>query len=84
MKNCAEIAEWLLIIVMSNNYKLKIRSAIFKCKLKNIYEVLLLESILIQKKILWRINLILIKFLINALIFDKLRTKCKKNPSFHH
>ncbi len=58
----------------------KCRSVIFECKLKNMYEVILLESILIWKKILWRINFVLIKFLPNALLFQKLRI----NGKIHH
>ncbi len=41
-------------------------------KLKNIREVFLLESKLIWKKILWRINFVLPKFSPNALLFEKL------------
>ncbi len=55
----------------------------FQHKLKNIHEVLLLETILIWKKILWRINFVLIKFSLNALLFEKLRNEYK-NPSFLH
>ncbi len=40
-------------------------------------------SILIQKKILWRINFVLIKFSLNALLFEKSQNECK-NPSFLH
>ncbi len=61
----------------------KYRSVIFQCKLKNIHEVLLLEGILIRKKILWRINFVLIKFLLCALLFEKSRNEYK-NPSFLH
>ncbi len=61
----------------------KSRSAIFYCKLKNIHEVLLLESILIWKEILWRINFVLIKFSLNVLLFEKSWNECK-NPSFLH
>ncbi len=61
----------------------KSRSAIFKCKLKNIHKALLLVSTLIQKKILWRINFVLIKFSLNALIFERSQNKCK-NLSFLH
>ncbi len=50
---------------------------------RNSNRVLLLESILIQKKILWRINFILIKFLQNKLLLEKLPKECKK-PSFLH
>ncbi len=52
-------------------------------KLKNIREVVLLEGILIRKKILRRINFLFIKFLPNALLFEKLQNECK-NPSFLH
>ncbi len=38
---------------------------------------------LIPKKILWRINLVLTKFLPNALLFEKLQNGCK-NVSFLH
>ncbi len=51
--------------------------------MKNIHEVLLLESILIRNKILWRINSIFIKFSLNALLFMKSWNQCK-NPSFLH
>ncbi len=61
----------------------KSRSVIFWRKLKNIHQVSLLESILIQKKILWRINFVFIKFLLNALLFEKSCNECK-NPSFLH
>ncbi len=44
----------------------------FQRKLKNIHEVLLLKSTLVRKKILRRINFVLIKFLLNALLFEKL------------
>ncbi len=54
----------------------------FQRKLKNIHEVFLLESILIRKQMLRRINFILIKFLPNAL-FEKLQNECK-NSSFLH
>ncbi len=46
-------------------------------------EVFLLESILILKEILWRINFVLIKFLPNALLFEKLQNEWK-NPIFLH
>ncbi len=46
-------------------------------------EVFLLESILIRKKILWKINFVLIKFLSNALLFVKSQNECK-NPTFLH
>ncbi len=58
-------------------------SQFFQRKLKNVYEVLLPESILIQKKILWRINLVLIKCSPNAFLFEKLQDDCE-NPSFLH
>ncbi len=48
----------------------------------NIHEVLLLESILFRKKILWRINMVLIKFSLNVLLFEKLRNECKILPFF--
>ncbi len=51
----------------------------FQGKLMNIHEVLLLESILIRKKILRWINFVLIKFSLNALLFEKLQNECK-NP----
>ncbi len=51
--------------------------------MKNIHEALQLESILIRKKILWRINFVLIKFLLNALLFEKSWNECE-NPSFLH
>ncbi len=54
-------------------------SQFFQHKLNNIRKVYLLESILIQKKILWRINFILIKFSANALLFEKWQNECK-NP----
>ncbi len=44
---------------------------------------MLLERILIRKKVLWRINFILIKFSLNALLFEKSWNECK-NPSFLH
>ncbi len=47
--------------------------------MKNIYKVLLLESILIRKKILWRKNFVLIKFLLNGLLFEKSWNECKIN-----
>ncbi len=58
-------------------------SQFFQHKLKNIREVFLLESMLIRKKILWRINFALIKFSTNALLFEKLQNECK-NSSFLH
>ncbi len=54
-------------------------SQFFQHKLKNICEVFLLASILIWKKILWRINFVLTKFSPNALLFKKLQNECK-NP----
>ncbi len=63
------------------SYKLNTwESVIFEQKLKNIHEVLLLKGILIRKKILWKINFFVIKFLSNALLFGN---KCK-NTSFLH
>ncbi len=53
----------------------------FQCKLKNIHKVLLLESILIRKKILWRINFVLIKFSLNALLFEKSQNEWKNLSS---
>ncbi len=55
---------------------------IFECKLKNIYEGFLLESILTREEILWRINFILIKFFLNKILLKKIQNECKK-PSFH-
>ncbi len=52
-------------------------SQFFQHKLKKICEVFLLESIIIRKKILWRINFVLIKFLLNALLFKKLQNEYK-------
>ncbi len=57
----------------------KSRSVIVECKLKNIHEVFLLESILTWKKILWRINFVLIKFLLNAPFFENNRMNVKIN-----
>ncbi len=56
---------------------------VFQHKLKNFREIFLLKSILIRKRILWRINFVLIKFLPNALLFEKLQNECK-NLSFLH
>ncbi len=61
----------------------KSRNVIFYCKLKNIHQVLLLKSILIRKKILWRVNFVLIKLSLNVLLFEKSWNECK-NPSFLH
>ncbi len=55
----------------------------FKHKLKNIREVFLLESMLIRKKILQRKKFVLIKFLPNALLIEKLQNECK-SPSLHY
>ncbi len=49
--------------------------------MKNIHQVLQLKSLLIQKKILWIINFVTIKFSLNALVFEKSWKECK-NPSF--
>ncbi len=49
----------------------KSRSAFLNVNWRTSTRVLLLESILIWRKILWRINFILIKFLLNALHFEK-------------
>ncbi len=70
-----------LKIVMSSHKWFFLQS--FQHKLKNIHEVFLLESILIRKKILWRINFVLKKFSPNALLFDKLQNE-SENPSFLH
>ncbi len=56
---------------------------VFECKLKNIHEVLLLKSILIQKKILWIINFVLIKFSLNAILFGKLRNEHYVGPWYN-
>ncbi len=58
-------------------------SQLFQHKLKNNRRVFLLKSILIWKKILWRINFVLAKFSLNVLFFKKLQNECE-NPSFHH
>ncbi len=58
-------------------------SQFFQHKLKNIHEVLLLKSILIWDKILWRINFDLIKFLLNALLLGKLWNECKNSYFLH-
>ncbi len=55
----------------------------FQHKSKNFCEVFLFESILIRKKILWKVNFVLIKFSPNALLFEKLQNECK-NPSLLH
>ncbi len=78
-ENRFKTATYIVKVIIIINWKS--RSVIFYHKLKNIHAVLLLESILIQKKILWRINYVLTKFLLNALLFEKSRNKCK-NPSF--
>ncbi len=57
-----------------------LKNVILKCKLKNIREFSLLESILIRKKILCIINFVLIKFSPNVLLFKKLRM----NEKIHH
>ncbi len=44
---------------------------------------MLLISVLIRKKILWGINFILIKFLLNALLFEKLQNECKNLSLLH-
>ncbi len=70
----------IVIIIIS----WKSSGVIFLCKLKNTHEVLLLESILIRKKILWRISLVFIKFSLNVLLlFEKSQNECK-NLSFLH
>ncbi len=53
------------------------RSIIFECELKDIHWVLLFESKLTLKKILWTLNFGLIKFSLNTLLFEKLRNECK-------
>ncbi len=58
-------------------------SVIFECKLKNILKIFLLESILTRKKILWRINFILIKFLLNKILLEKIWNECKKTAFLH-
>ncbi len=55
----------------------------FECKLKNIHVGLLLESIFVRKKILWRIVVVLIKCSVSALLFEKSLNECE-NPSFLH
>ncbi len=47
--------------------------------MKNFHKVFPLENILIRKKILWRINFVLIKFSPNALLFEKLQNECKNS-----
>ncbi len=69
-KNWFKIVTYIVTVIMIS---WKSKSVIFECKLKIIYEVLLLESILNRKKILWRINFVLIKFSQNALLFQKSR-----------
>ncbi len=54
-------------------------SDIFEYKLENIYEVLLLESIFIQKEILWRIHFILIEFFLNKILLEKIWNECKNH-----
>ncbi len=76
---CRQTPAFPLWMIMSPTNRF---SQIFQHKLKNIREVFLLGSILIQKKILWRINFVLIKFLPNALLFEKLQNECKN--SFLH
>ncbi len=61
-ENRFKTATWVRAEIIIINWKCK--SVIFKCKLKNTHKVSLLESILIQKKILWRINFVFIKFLL--------------------
>ncbi len=69
-----------VIIIISWKFRCVI---FFKCTSKNIRLCCSKVLILIQKKILWRMNLVLIKFLLNALILEKSWNECK-NPSFLH
>ncbi len=78
MKNCGTVVNLSPVIIIIS---WKPRNRIFECKLNNIHNVLLLENTLVWKKILWRINFVLIKFSLNALLFEKLRNECK-SPSF--
>ncbi len=70
---CELYENWFKTAIYTGTVKIiiswKPKSVIFKCKLKNTYEVLLLESILIPKKNLWRINFVLIKLSLIALLF---------------
>ncbi len=78
--------QFILIFVSRQPLPLKMVTSshkYFQCKLKNIHEVFPLKSILTWKKILWRINFVLIKFSPNVLLFEKLQNECK-NPSFLH
>ncbi len=79
--NRFKIATCIVTVIIIISWKS--RNVIFKCKLKNVLEVLPLRSILIWKKILWRINSVLIKFSIKALFLEKSWNECK-NPSFLH
>ncbi len=45
--------------------------------------ILLLESILIWKKISWRINFVFIQFSLNALLFEKSWYEYKNSPFVH-
>ncbi len=64
-----------------NNYYFHDTGYSFEPIFKNICEVFLFERILVRKKILWRINFVFIKFLPNALFFEKLQNEYK-NSSF--
>ncbi len=74
-------ATYIVTVIIIKSWKSG--STIFECELKNIHEISLLESIRIRKKILWRINFVFIKYLLNAFLFEESRNKCK-NPSFLH
>ncbi len=76
-ENRCQTATCIVTVIIIINWKSK--SVIFECKLKNIHEVLLFESVLIRKKISRRINFVLIKFSLNALLFEKSWNK-RKNP----
>ncbi len=77
--NTATCIVTVIIIIVSWKY----RSVTFEFKLKNMYKVFLRESKPIRKKILRRINFVLIKFSLKTLFFEKLWNECK-NPSFLH
>ncbi len=78
-ENWLKTATCIMAVIIIISWKPK--SVIFECKLKNIYKVLLVKSILIRKKISWRINFILLKFFLNKLLLEKLRNECKKHHS---
>ncbi len=77
-ENRFKTATCIVTVIIIISWKSK--RVIFESKLKNIHEVLQLESIFIRKKILQRINFILIKFSLNTLLFEKSWNKCK----YHH